>query len=395
MNAMFFLLAISPFLAFLPMLYFVYYYFRKGEFNLESNWNFGLLSLFLWSMFVGVYNFDWISSLASLVIFGYLLVSLYVQEKYSHPYEAEKLFLSLFLISVVSAVIGLLEKINIITYQPAWWKYLFGMRSIVEISEPYRISGTFNNPNLAGTWYAVMVVIGVYFFRRAIGYKKVLFLLGILLFFTVLVMTGSRGATIGLFLGFVMYAYFAGHKKKMLTLMFLLLSGIVLMLFFPEYFPRGDILFSSIRDRQAIWENSLYMFMMKPLTGWGIFGIYYADSQVYHYLKVFHAHNTILTFATTLGTVGLSIFLWMQWSVFQNVRSLYRHHCRLTPLLGAIQGIVFGQGLFDFTIMSPQIGILFVTSSAIVESLLYSYGVERIHPSLSLVFHHHKKWRKA
>ena len=360
----------SPYLAFLPIIYLMIYYGQKGKLEIKNTWDMGLLFLFIWAFIVGLLN-DNISMVVSFAILGYLIVSIYLQELYSNESKAEKLYHDLFLLSLGSAFIGILDYFNVISYSPAIWKYILGVRSIDDISESYRIAGTFNNPNLAGTWYAIMALVGLYFFLHK---KKKVYLLGILLYVIVLLMTGSRAAFIGLFIGLVVYAYYSGHKKKMFFLMFSLLSGITLMLFFPEWFPRGDILFSSIRDRQAIWENTFHMFLLKPITGWGIMGIYYADHTVYNYLQVFHAHNIYLTIATTLGSIGLFIVLWMHWNLFQEIRLLYNHQSQLVPLLSGIQGMVFGQGIFDFTIMSPQIGLLYIGSSAMISGIAYQYA---------------------
>ncbi|WP_027416528.1 O-antigen ligase family protein [Aneurinibacillus terranovensis] len=378
MNVALGLIIVSPYLAFLPMIYLLYYFFKRGELTLRNEWTKGLLFLFLWSFLVGLMNNQGFYVLTSLVILGYLFVSIYIHSAYRKTEDVERLFLSLFWLSLGSAFLGLLEHWNIITYSPAWWKYFLGTRSIVDITESQRISGTFNNPNLAGTWYAAMIMIGFYFFRRVSGMRKFAYVGAVALYIFVLMMTESRAAVIGLFLGFVIYAYFAGHKKKMLMLMFILLSGTALMLNRPEWFPRGDILFSSIQDRQEIWKNCFNMFMMKPITGWGIMGIYFADSSVYHYMRVFHAHNTLLTIATTLGMVGLLAFIWMEWSLLQGIRVLYQNQCRITPLLSGIKAMILGHGLFDFTIMSPQIGLLFVGCSALIGALAYRYSPELV-----------------
>ncbi len=359
----------SPYLAFLPMLYLVIYYGQKRKLEIKNSWDMGLLLLFFWALIVGLLN-DNISMVTSFVILGYFFVSIYLQEIYNEEIKAEKLYHDLFVLSLGSAFLGFLEYVGIISYTPSVWKFFLGIRSIDDIPESFRIAGTFNNPNLAGTWYAIMALIGLYFF---ISKRKMVYLLGILIYVSVLLMTGSRGAFIGLFIGLVLYAYYSGHKKKMFFLMFSLLSGVTLMLFFPEWFPRGDILFSSISDRQAIWENTFHMFLLKPITGWGIMGIYFADHTVYQYLRVFHAHNIFLTIATTLGTIGLIIVLWMQWNLFQEIRLLYRYQSKIVPLLSGIQGMIFGQGLFDFTIMSPQIGLLYIGSSAVISGLAFQY----------------------
>ncbi|WP_134699293.1 O-antigen ligase [Ammoniphilus sp. YIM 78166] len=375
MNMVLSLIIYSPYLAALPILYITYRYLKEGNWSLEHSWTNGLLFLFFWSVLVGFANDQGIYITSSLFLLGYFFLSMYLQEKYQREDAIENLLSSLFFLSLGSAFIAFLDKIGVITYDPAWWKFLIGTRSIVDIGDyqNYRVSGTFNNPNLAGTWYAIMVLIGYYFLQKKSGLTKWVYALCMMIFALTLMITESRGAVIGLFLGFVIYSYFSGHKKKMLFLMFLLLGSIALMLHRPDWFPRGEILFSSIRDRQAIWINTFEMFLKKPVTGWGLLGIYFADRSIYDYLRVFHAHNILLTLATTLGVVGLFTFFYMKWSLLQEIRILYQANCRLTPLLSGMQAMILGQGVFDFTIMSPQIGVLFIASAAMIGGLARTY----------------------
>jgi putative inorganic carbon (hco3(-)) transporter len=388
------MIVFSPYLAFFPLIYLMIKFFRQGEWVYHNTWTKGLLILFFWSFLVGLDNRNLPSVLASFVLLLFLAISVYIQDHYQKEQDVERLFRSVFILSIGSAFIGWLEHWNIISYTPEFWKYLLGTRSIVDIDEFHRIAGTFNNPNLAGTWYAVMVMVGFYFFRRSVGALKIFYLMGMGIFGSVLMMTESRASVIGLFLGFVIYSYFAGHKKKMMFLMFTLLAGTALMLEYPDWFPRGEILFSSIRDRQAIWENCFYMFMVQPITGWGWMGIYYADSSVYHYARVFHAHNTLLTVAVSVGVVGLGVLMWMLWDLLQKLRVLFNNQCRLTPLVSGIIAMIFGQGLFDFTIMSPQICMLLIGSWALTYSMAYAY---RDVPETSMVLDQgrYTKWKKA
>ncbi|MBP1934089.1 O-antigen ligase family protein [Ammoniphilus resinae] len=394
MNVSLGLIIFSPYLAFLPLLYMLFHYIRQGQWELRDAWSRGLLLLFLWSLFVGLINESIESSLAAFVMLGFVAVSVYLQEHFQTVKSVEKLLARLFTLSIGSAVIGVLAKVNIITYTPAWWKYLLGTRSIVSLEEFERISGTFNNPNLAGTWYAIMLMIGFYFFGRTKGKRKLGYALGMVLFATVLVMTASRAAAIGIFIGFILYSYFAGHKKKMLFITFILLSSTALMLLFPDLFPRGEILYSSIRDRQEIWKSCFHMFLLKPFTGWGWFGIYHYKYSLYLYGRIFHAHNTLLTIATTLGLVGVGIFAWMFWDLLQKARFLFAKSCRLTPLLCGVVAMIAGQGIFDFTIMSPQIALLLVGSSAMIQGLAYSYQEAPRSVMVSSRVRH-SKWKKA
>lgn len=363
------LIVFSPYLLIIPILYMAAVLISNHQLTLRQPWLIGLVLLFVWALIVGFLNKNEMSILASLAILAYFIVSNYIQYYYRNEYQAEKLLSSLFAVSIGSAVIGILEKLNIITMQPAFWKFLFGIRSIVDIQEKYRIAGTFNNPNLAGTWYASMILIGYYFFKKSTGRLKWIYGIGIILFFLVLLLTGSRGAIFGFMLGMTIYAYMRGQKKKMLLVVLSIIFLSVVMLLKPDWFPRGDILYSSITDRWEIWIHAFHMLTLKPFIGWGILGIYYASPSLFDYLKVFHAHNTLLSIIVELGIIGLLLFFWLQWIIVKHIVVLHRKAIQLTPILAGILAIAVGQGLFDFTIMSPQIGLLFVICSSLIIGL--------------------------
>ena len=368
-----FLVVFSPYMAFLPMAISGVLLLQKGSYVLKNTWNLGLMFLFMWSFFVGVANDNPVSTIASIGFLLYLFISIYLQNYYNEESQIEKLFKNIILVSLGSAFIGILERVTPLNDVSTWWKQLFGIYPQIVFSETQRISGTFGNPNIAGAWYAAMVLICFYFFQRSEKYKKAAYGLGVLLFFGVLMLTESRGATIGLVLGLIVYAYFMGHKKSTLALSIILFLGITLMLIFPNLFPRGYNLFDSIRDRKEIWLNCLNMFKYKSFSGWGLLGIYYAGRDVYHYSRTFHGHNFWITIATTLGVVGLSVFVYMKYHLLKELKLLSQNNCRLTPLLGGLLAIILGQGIIDFTIMNPQGGIIFFGSSALISGLAVQY----------------------
>jgi O-antigen ligase len=115
------------------------------------------------------------------------------------------------------------------------------------------------------------------------------------------------------------------------------------------------------------------MFKYKPFSGWGLLGIYYAGGDVYHYTRTFHGHNFWITIMTTLGVVGLSVFIYMKYHLLKELKLLSQNNCRLTPLLAGILTMILGQGLLDFTIMNPQGGIIFFGSSALISGLAFQY----------------------
>lgn len=368
-----FLVVFSPYLAIIPIAFTGIILLQRGSYVLKNTWNIGLMFLFVWSFFVGVENNNPVSTIASLAFLFYLFMSIYLQNYYYEESQIEKLFKSIILVSVFSALIGILERYTPLNDISTWWKQLFGIYPQVVFSEVQRICGTFGNPNIAGAWYAAMVIICFYFFQRSEKYSKLLYGLCVLLFFGVLMLTESRGASIGLVLGLIVYSYFMGHKKSTIALSVILSSGILLMLLFPGWFPRGHNLFASIMDRREIWANCLNMFKYKPYSGWGLLGIYYAGRDVYNYTRTFHAHNFWITIATTLGVVGLSVFVFMRYQLFKDLKLMSQNNCRLTPLLAGLVTIILGQGIMDFTIMNPQGGIIFFGSSALISGLASQY----------------------
>jgi putative inorganic carbon (HCO3(-)) transporter len=132
---------------------------------------------------------------------------------------------------------------------------------------------------------------------------------------------------------------------------------------------------SSFSNRYAIWEGCLKMIKIKPIAGWGLMGIYNNCAKyIVSDMRVFHGHNIWVSITTTLGSIGLIIYLYMKYYLFKGIKLLYTNNCRLVPLLASIQALVLGQGLVDFTIMTPQAGLLFITSSALIFSLAKKFS---------------------
>lgn len=389
------IIVFSPYLAFIPMIYAGYKAFQNGVILVKNDWNLGLLFLFIWSLFVGILNMDSVSAVASLAFLVYFFISVYLQNSWSSEERIEKLLNIVIIISLGSAFIGLLERFTALHNTPTWWKELFGIYPQVLFYERYRISGTFGNPNVAGTWYAAMVLICFYFFCNSKEYKRVFYGISLVIFAAVLAFTSSRGAVLGLILGMIAYAYFLGHKKNMRILSVILMLGVALMFIFPNVFPRGSNFLDSISDRMSIWINCLKLFKVKPFTGWGLLGIYFADGSIYQYTRTFHAHNIWITLATTLGVVGLGVFIYLECYIFDQLILLSNNKCRLTPLLAGLQLLILGQGLTDFTIMNPQGGIIFFGCSAIITSLAIQYNTVPVEEYSFILGKLKSKWRNS
>lgn len=375
------LTVLSPYTAFLPMLYISIKTIKKNEPVCKNPWNIGLIVLFYWSMIVGVINKNLFSAFASFMILGYFSVSVYIHNNYNEKEKIERLFQNLVLASVISSAIGIIEKISAEYFNTLKWGYVFAMPSNIKIWDDYRISSTFGNPNVAGNWFAIMVLVGLYFYDISSGRKKSLYALAVCLFVIMLDLTGSRGAGLGLLLGIPIFALLNKNRKDIGFPIFIFFSVLLLIFIIPEVLPlfnkinnsMNHGLNHSLSGRQEIWKSCINMFKSKPITGWGILGIYFSKSYVFRFTREPHAHNLWLTIATTLGIVGLFIYLYMKYYLYESIVILLKNNCSLAPLLASIQALVVGHGLVDFTIMAPQGGIAFILCSSLISGLAMQY----------------------
>lgn len=78
---------------------------------------------------------------------------------------------------------------------------------------------------------------------------------------------------------------------------------------------------------------------------------------------------------TSLGTVGLLIYVYMKINLFRDLQMLYSQKCRMVPMLAGIQTVIIGHGFVDFTMIAPQTGLLFIASSALINALAKQYEI--------------------
>ncbi|MFZ7120811.1 MAG: O-antigen ligase family protein [Eubacteriaceae bacterium] len=350
---------ISPYLAIIPILVIVYIVYSKNMLIYINPLNVGLLLMFVWSLFSGIINKSLFSAISSFAFVLFLGLCIYVQNNFYDEDKAVKLIYKIWKYSLFCAMAGVIEKIASYYVDMTWISHFFYSGTYVPTVENYRIYSTFGNPNIAGGWFAAMVLVSLYLFEKGIYKKKYTFLLSIGIFIFSLIFTGSKGATIGLEFAIFTYAIFRKNKKSRIVLFTLFSFVLILALISPE-------INHSLNSRGKIWEQSIEMFMQQPISGHGIFGIFMNINKV-------HAHNIWISIAAMLGIVGLSIYVWMKYYLFRSIIKLYQNNCELVPLLASFQALIIGHGLVDFTIMAPQIGILFFAFTGITSSLVRKY----------------------
>lgn len=371
-----FLIVLSPYTALIPFIY-ILYTIIKGRLVIYKNpWNIGLLLLFFWSFFVGLLNKSLLSCLVSLVVLLYFSLSVFIENNITTTGKIEFIFEYLVKFSVFASLFGFYEKLSFRYFHSSLWQHLLGIPS--EVAAKHRIYSTFGNPNVTGAWMSTMILICIYFITKVTKKERLFYGIAALLFVFALYLTGSRGAEIGLLFGLIVNYQLRNHKHSRWGFVIIILF-IIYIAFTPfQIFNIRNLMYrdlsNSFSDRYAIWVGCLKMIKLKPIFGWGLMGIYENSS---HFLQnnkvVFHGHNLWISFATTLGSIGLIIYFYLKYHIYKGIKVLYTNNCSLTPLLSGIQAVVIGQGLVDFTIMTPQSGILFIASAALIFSLGKSY----------------------
>lgn len=377
-----FLITISPYTAFVPIIYMAYRIIKKKETIDKNPWNIGLLLLAAWSAISGTLNHSLLSAGLSFAVFLYFCLSVYLQNHFDDEDKIENLCRKVVGLSTVTAVIGITEKIVFSHYNSSLWKKIFMIPA--ETAANHRIYSTFGNPNVAGNWFAAMILISFYFVNRTEDKRKRLpYQVAMVLFAAALFLTGSRGASMGLLAGLGTYYLMRKNSENVgyIAVLFVIMACVV---FLPAQLLNINGIIShevssSVRNRYEIWDGCFRMFTLKPFAGWGLMGIFSNGLDYINYdTKVFHAHNIWLTFATTLGIVGLSIYCYMKYHVFTDLKELYNQNCRLVPMFASIQALIVVHGFVDFTIMTPQAGMIFITCSSMISALAVKYRAESI-----------------
>lgn len=351
---------LSPYLAIVPGIL-IWYKILKDKIAIELNpLNIGMFILFLLGVISGIANGSIFSIIASFGILLLFSISVYLQYNITDESEYGRFLYNIWSVSLIAVTIGIIEKIASYFVDMTWVSDLFFKGPYVPTVENYRIYSTLGNPNVAGGWFAAMVLLGIYFFNKEKSDKKFLYFISIVLFVFGLIFTGSKGATMGLELGVLVYALLLKRDKKFkITLLVLFAMVLVLAFLSPE-------MNHPIGSRDTIWEQSIHMFIEKPILGYGIFGLWDLIGKT-------HSHNIWLSMLTIFGIGGLFTYLWIKVYMYKSLWILHKNNSEFLPLLASIQALILGHGMVDFIIMSPQGGILFIASSALIVSMTRTY----------------------
>ncbi|MFZ7134364.1 MAG: O-antigen ligase family protein [Eubacteriales bacterium] len=349
---------LSPYFIVIPAII-ILYKLIKNQLAIELNpLNIALFLMFILGIFSGIINKSLYSIIASFGLLIFLLVGIYLQNRLTNSHEIENFIKVVWKVSLVSACIGILEKITSYFFDMTWVSQLFYSGPYVPSIEDYRIYSTFGNPNVTGGWFAIMVLVGIYLFEKEYGKKKKLYFISIIMFIFCLIFSGSKGATLGLEAGLIVYAILRKNIKSKMIILSLCMMVLSLALLSPE-------INHSLNSRDTVWEQSIQLFIKNPVFGIGIFGIIEKTKYV-------HAHNIWLSMLTLFGIIGFTLYLWIKIYIYRGLWILYKTHSEELPLFSSIQAVIVGHGMVDFIIMTPQGGMLFFATSIIIISMVKS-----------------------
>ena len=366
------LFVLSPYTAVLVCFFAAYKLYKHKENIHKSIWNIGLLILFLWSFLVGLINESKMSIMVSFLFLLYFCVSVYIENNWSTEEKVYEIAHYLLMFSVFSGIIGIIEKLVFEFYSMPIWRLFLGLPATS--SSAHRIYSTFGNPNIAGDWFSIMIVTALFYEGRTKDKrKKVFYYSSVFLFLINLFFTGSRGAFAAMIVGLaVLFIFKCSKRNRMIFIGIIILVSIIG--FMPDKLPNiseeivGHQIDRSFTLRERIWKGSLDMVKEKPITGWGLMGTIEHGKEFINYSgTVHHSHNIWLAILTSLGIIGLIIYLLMRLQLYKDMIILLRKDSNsCIQLLIAIQAIIIIHGIVDFTIIVPQIGALFIGTSSMI-----------------------------
>lgn len=352
----------SPYLSVLPPIIIAFSIYKKKIPIILDPINLSLIVLFIWSMISGIVNKSLLSTLTSFMFLMYMSLNTYLQNYLKDQETIDQFLRKVWVCSFVAGILGLIEKLASYFVDMTWISDLFFKGPYKPTVENYRIYSTFGNPNIAGAWFGAMVLLAFYLYGRGKEDKKGWYLLSIGVFALALIATGSKGATIGLLIGILIYGLCQKDKATRIALIAIFVAILVFALLSPE-------INHSTNSRNTIWEKSMYLFLDKPITGWGTFGIWTN-------IKKTHAHNIWISMLALYGIVGFTLYLWMKSYIIRLLLVIKKNNAPTFPLLVSIQAMIVGHGIVDFIIMAPQGGILFFVCTSIILSVANQYQTQ-------------------
>jgi len=306
---------------------------------------------------------------------SYYFLTIFIRFFNSSYEDIKKVYVYFWLSGIYVFLIVILQYKNNLKFLAPLLNFYNSFRFQAEHS--IRSIGTTGNSNITAAMLICFALTSIYFSFIFKGLKRLIPLFTFLLFCYAIAYTGSRGACVGLIFGLIVQLWFTGHRFKTFVLC---LSLLLLFILYPEIIPRNDTLLSTLNVRISVWKTSLFIFLQNFL--FGTLPIHFGQlfyKQTGNYLV--HAHNIFLSIAVEYGIFGFCLFLCL---IFL---TLYRGYklCVLSKeckkhfvgmLLSQLIAIL-SHGMYDYPIIHPQVGLLFVLNIILI-NVLYQAEITNV-----------------
>ena len=281
--------------------------------------------------------------------FEYILIFIFVEDTFNHRYKIRNAVFIFLVTAILIGVDAVFQKITGIDF----------LRKCPLVEG--HITGSFQNPNNLGAYLAplsVLIISSLFLEQIKKQYKYILLFLVIFLC-AILILSLSRGAWLGFFVGVILFLILSKNFKK--AIIPLLIFILILMLFpitrqriIYSLMPGGDA------DRFALFRTSWAMIKENPFLGKGL-GTYMDYFRKYATIEgVYYAHNCYLQIWAESGIFSLLSFLLFIGSILYKGISLFRKNSDIL-LLGLLCAIIamLVHMFFEVHLYSLRLAVLF------------------------------------
>lgn len=239
-------------------------------------------------------------------------------------------------------------------------QYVIDYSNLINYGIPFRVCSVFLNANYYAAVIETLVLFAIYQLGRVKTTKqKGLYAAVIILNSLGLYLTGCRTAVFALCAAALLMLLLNGKYKIFAVFIGSCILLAILMLAFPDDFPRVDNIVTDIGTRLQIWRRALLGILSHPFLGTG------AMSFASFHFKIFgetvlHTHSLylepLLSFGI-LGTAMIVIYLKKNLSSIWKMRETKSDRGRFALALGLLTSVAL-HGVVDITAFGVQTGIL-------------------------------------